>query len=539
MLLAALAILVEAARRSQIAVNSDHALSIARRIQEDVYCSSLSTWVSAAFCDADLPRRKTMVMRDFRRVQSGCKMRVRAHSVPLALWQRTADTAWTATSRHKQIRNSNYEVINPIPLNLQTMPISQTDYFENYVSATVDHCDTHYLSGNWTLERVGPFSTSGGHRWLSAGWVDAGDFGSRLEAGDIYLTAFGFFPMSEYDHILGRPPIHIHHMHVSSSQSWGRNGTTEYNQHSHLNSLGNFAIEFDTHGDRQCPVDLGGTDCLMRAFPEGFGLQFVDPVETFFDLVDIRSSSAPELILYAHHAYRWMHFVQRRVGKVVTGIIQFGINHHDDYPLILNLNNPTSYVIWATWKWLLTGSLVQMYWHTHHLLTRDVWIISAHSSEIGIAKIAPLPQTLTNMTALGYSIDDTMLVVAQNVFAAQKACATASCLSWPAIRCTLNQDRWETLSDGSLEGRYRSPQCPQWDVTIGQPYTLVAFHAPATRGKAQESLRIWMHAVFYAFIVQANASFGDTFSLAGPRGTPGQSPYHDGSVVPFSRVHHR
>jgi len=38
-----------------------------------------------------------------------------------------------------------------------------------------------------------------------------------------------------------------------------------------FNSLGKLGVEFDIHGDRQCHENLGGTDCLIRSFPPGFG----------------------------------------------------------------------------------------------------------------------------------------------------------------------------------------------------------------------------------------------------------------------------
>ena len=48
------------------------------------------------------------------------------------------------------------------------------------------------------------------------------------------------------------------------------------------------AVEFDTHGDRQCQAQMGGTDCLIRSYPVGYGLKSTDTVETVFDVNDVR-----------------------------------------------------------------------------------------------------------------------------------------------------------------------------------------------------------------------------------------------------------
>ena len=67
--------------------------------------------------------------------------------------------------------------------------------------ARMEHCDTP----EWTFERVGPFAGRG-QLWHSAGWRDAGGFGSHLAraAAPIYVTAFGFHPTSSSGEALAK-----------------------------------------------------------------------------------------------------------------------------------------------------------------------------------------------------------------------------------------------------------------------------------------------------------------------------------------------
>ena len=108
----------------------------------------------------------------------------------------------------------------------------------------------------------------------------AAKFSYELEKGPVWITSFGFFPEDVRGARLGSPPIHIHHMHVTSTET-GLDWTQK-------NKEGQWATEFDIHGDRQCSREHGGVHCLNRAFPPGFGMHLSDPMETFFDLNDVR-----------------------------------------------------------------------------------------------------------------------------------------------------------------------------------------------------------------------------------------------------------
>merc|ERR1740130_1972815 len=79
-----------------------------------------------------------------------------------------------------------------------------------------------------------------------------------------------------------------------------------------------YTVEFDVHGDRQCTRERGGTDCLARAYPKGFGMQLVKPIEALGEVIDARMETSSFLRFQVEYAYRWTAQPQRFVGRATT-----------------------------------------------------------------------------------------------------------------------------------------------------------------------------------------------------------------------------
>lgn len=425
--------------------------------------------------------------------------------------------AWSAFTPH------GYESqlkIRPAPPEESDAPMSIGDLFGQMYPVELQRCESRLRvttssqrSSFWTFDRMGPFDGKGGYGWYSAGWPDCGGFSNHLLDGKTWITAFGFAPTAADGRPFGMPPLHIHHMHVSASQSLarffaGKGRLPMFDDHAMSDPLLGAAtpIEFDVHGDRQCQVFRGGTDCLIRNFPPGYGLHVTRSFHTFYDVNDVRSSNAPGLTFYTEHAFKWTHTPCRHVRHYATIIpsnIPFiaqnttlpGLSFpwHDDYLLHFS-GFRTDYIAWSEQKFMFSGTLAHTYWHSHHDYTVDSWVISATAQTLGLRNRSFDPYV--NISASNRDVYGVMAFVMNRLDAAQQACLDHSCMPEPRLRCWLNKDRWD-LIDGKRQERYHDPVCDSWSVSVGDPFTLISFH---TQLNGLMSEKIWMHTVFYGLI---------------------------------------
>lgn len=87
--------------------------------------------------------------------------------------------------------------------------------------------------------------------------------------------------------MLGSPPVHIHHIHITHNTMWKRKPAITYRtgeddltwweqpveRAGEMWGKKSHSVWFEGHGDAQCRDAEGGTECLMETFPEGFGMQ--------------------------------------------------------------------------------------------------------------------------------------------------------------------------------------------------------------------------------------------------------------------------
>jgi len=491
------------------------------RHYDRMQCSTRRLIVSA-FCRQDLPHGRWRVRAEERAMREQCSwtsIGISSHWSTLSglVLNHSAysDTmpAWSAYTPHGPEANTQ---MRPAPPDDPDAPISLGDMFGHPYPVEHERCGplSDYES-SWTIDRMGPFYGKGGYGWYSAGWPDCGGFRELLAGGQVWVTAFGFAPSDENGKPLGFPPLHIHHMHVSTSQSQGRffgsKGTLPLfdRPFTHLN------VEFDIHGDRQCQPSRGGTDCLIRGFPRGFGVQVTRPMHTFYDVNDVRPLGSPDFKFYTEHAFRWTRAAQRRVRlftlgipsnvpTTVTNVSKPGLPFawHDDYLLRFS-GYPTEYVAWSEQKFQFTGTLAHIYWHAHHLYSVDSWILSADAATLGLRKgmfnnglLAE--RSFVNITAMHSNVDAAMDYLLDHLEAAQEACLEHPCGIEPMLRCVLNKDRWEQV-DGEYFDRFHDPLCDAWPVTNGDVFTMVSFHRQLHDHQIAE--KIWMHTVIYAHVV--------------------------------------
>jgi len=306
-------------------------------------------------------------------------------------------------------------------------------------------------------------------------------------------------------------------MHVTSSQTHPLMGSMVPNFWGLKNSEGVCAIEFDIHGDRQCQYSRGGTECLAREFPEGFGMKLSDQMSTTFDVNDVRNVGSAPLRFFVQYSFKWTRSRQRPLGRLSAGA--GSTMRHDAFLLRYNRDAPkTQYMLWDELLFPATVEIVHPFWHSHHKFSSQMWWFSATKEQVGLGVFpfadhnpqekwedpfgdGPFARPF-NLTSVGWSIEQAAVHIFNTVEAAQRGCVFGEyCLSPPTLRCTMNLDRWDRLDNGELQERFHAPHCLSWTIRAGALNTIISFHQPPEREPLPNDLIFWMHDVAYALYI--------------------------------------
>jgi len=456
--------------------------------------------IPASFCRQDLPPQRRKIREEYSNTRSQCR--------------------WETTSPAKSYFEASYPEGKSVPYYMYTPASAESrffgsGYFDVYgdpfiKESTLDRCEAkaQIPHQHWTLERFGPFRGHGGFDWHGFGWKDAGGFEAKLKAGEVYVTAFFFGPTDGHGNAIGTPPVHVHHMHVTSSQTHPFWESMSKSLWGARNTEGVVSAEFDIHGDRQCQEGLGGTDCLFREFPPGFGMRFSEKVDTFADVNDVREMGSAALEFYVEYAFKWTAVRQRPVGRFIGAAGSTFL--HDDFFLRYSMTSPeTEYLLWDQMVMPATVRIIHPFFHSHHKYTAAMYWFSGNASDLGLdvapynlhaphANLSNLHAIPFNLTAANLTISKAVDHVLSHVEAYHTRCLPhMRCPTPPQLKCSLNLNRWDMLGNGELQERFHNPLCGSWVVQRGEINTILSFHKP--REPLKRNYDFYMHSVLYAY----------------------------------------
>ena len=418
----------------------------------------------------------------------------------------------------------------------------------------------------WVFDRLGPLVGHGGFDWHMLGFPDAGGFSSLVSAASpLWLVGSGYSPADAQGVALPMPPIHIHHMHVTSSQSYlgYANGHQTAMFPGRVNSDGvASAIEIDVHGDRQCAARDGGMACLFRTLPAGFGMRLTEEMQFFADLNDVRPQHSALLQFFSQNALQLSRAPRRRVGKALNavgcGVNVDGagsVNHltslfghwrfTDDFMAHFDARHaqPQHYLVASAWRFPIACRLVHLYWHAHHEFTHDQLLFRGPPSALGLhsepfcvwsgGRMSPWcawwadPASPLNLGRHGWSVGGTLSHMLSSARASGRAChadADADPRTCPELLCSMDvEGRWDAPPGEARRERYTVPRCFEHGAIVVEPSDVFT---QAWLGRVQHddvlpaatpSIDKWMHSVLYAWYISADED-ADTI----PRSTSAQ-----------------
>ena len=159
--------------------------------------------------------------------------------------------------------------------------------------------------GTWIIDRVGPFKSIGGYDWWQFAWDNVFDLHNVIQhyPEGVYITNHFTGGISANGSVLGFPPIHVHHVHVSPRYNQVyricRYGPKKYCTHQ-------LHVVFEQHGDYQCSHVDGGVRCLLEDMPAGYARLVKGPLTINGELNDVRPAGSEPLEVWYQIAIRFV-----------------------------------------------------------------------------------------------------------------------------------------------------------------------------------------------------------------------------------------
>mmetsp|Transcript_29169 Transcript_29169/g.62841 ORF Transcript_29169/g.62841 Transcript_29169/m.62841 type:complete len:651 (+) Transcript_29169:210-2162(+) len=172
--------------------------------------------------------------------------------------------------------------------------------------------------GAWHVQRVGPFTSTGGYDWWSIGFPDVGLLSEALEKHPegVDITRNAFNPILADGTRLSYPPIHTHHSHTIP-QPGVRHRLQERPVCVSRTGLGipmldnmvreagccNLTLFLEQHGDYVCKPEDDGLDCLMQG--DKSVRRVLQAIDYEGELNDVRPTGSAPLEWWYQIAVKW------------------------------------------------------------------------------------------------------------------------------------------------------------------------------------------------------------------------------------------
>ena len=265
----------------------------------------------------------------------------------------------------------------------------------------VGECTAEAVGGGvWHTQRIGPFRSMGGYDWWN---VYHRDFRTvqhemdRLISGrKLGITAHVTGPVTMRGDLIPLPPIHNHHVHI-----------LETGHETHLTSSGlidcflrgercfDESIVIQHHGDYQCTVGDGGTECFGRKY--GSHIKLVDEsLGLMAQLNDVRPVSPLEPL-------EWWYQVVLRTEVVGPNSEKQPLSTHSFMQPHSVMNPPHNFdtidvpsdadsLVYYTGRMPFGGSMAGGDWHSHALKFQSSLLAAAAPHDLGLSVPALLPE---------------------------------------------------------------------------------------------------------------------------------------------------
>ncbi|KAK3281111.1 hypothetical protein CYMTET_11082 [Cymbomonas tetramitiformis] len=247
------------------------------------------------------------------------------------------------------------------------------------------------LSSNWTFQRYGPFTGTGGYDWHSMIWFDVGSMSSILEREKrIWVTGKFLGVVSPEGKPLEYPPLHNHHTHLRKLSNFilldpPSSGNPDVPPTRVEQDVSEMAgLFWESHADSACDSRRGGATCFLHVLPDGYGAM-IDKRDNVpqalildADVNDVRASGSEPLEFYYEVGLKWT-----TESKLPAAMFNFnnlsppgGKHSHQERLGLIDTPTDKSTVLWWTVTLPRDGRLIEANLHVHQRFFHSFLLLS-------------------------------------------------------------------------------------------------------------------------------------------------------------------
>lgn len=362
-------------------------------------------------------------------------------------------------------------------------------------------CDLPQDDGSTiSIERVGPLVSVGNYDYWQYSWQDVWSLSRKLQKhpeGIMFQSSFSG-AVDPNGKVLGHPPIHIHHIHISPSPG------TVVKMDGDACATGvdpsqcyATRLVVEQHGDYQCMPEDGGVDCLFEKTADGYAKVVTTTLDLEGEINDVRAPNSEPMVWWYQVVLHWFPKTEKLTAlsqhfNVGPGQMNSSDQRHN--VLVFPVATRDRSVYWYSGSMQHQGELVRNKLHSHNTMFDRAFWFAATSADLGLDDPKFWPQvsyhTLQLKEDLGFEDFEALQAFLLSNLAAsarrfdrtcppsQPGCAERR----PALICeswVSNEDFLDPVSGISFAYDRRAPACCRpWHFERGATFTVVAFMAP-------------------------------------------------------------
>ncbi len=377
---------------------------------------------------------------------------------------------------------------------------------------------------HWQVMRLGPFVTNGGWDWIETNIDNA----LYSESRDAFVTAALMAPVFANGTLIGYPPLHVHHMHLTQTyqsyvQAASKNGATSL----FYQATPPFIVDeytFHMHGDSPCTEDDGGTACYLMPLPSEYGIRFPTEDSMYFnaEINDVRRPQSPALEW-------WLEFsIKISTADLIPVSKLFASGVIGRYPglsataaqarqgLVMLPGDMRDAMAFYSFPMHQAGQFLHLgtgLSHAHQAYNKGYIIFTGRPADGGLHALLSAGGAADEMVIL-----DRLNLTIQGVVShvrrhltrqAEKCAAFGNCSYVPRYRCHggpglefVDEDVRAGIDAGYYD-RMASPMCAtsQWSYRAGEVFTVVSFLGRVFPNDTHYPLPYGMHPFSFGAIV--------------------------------------
>jgi len=306
----------------------------------------------------------------------------------------------------------------------------------------------------WVIRKIGPFNTTGGagdaHEWHQIKWDET--------ISKRWFTGRFMARVDEDGNVFGSPPLHVHHEHVSYSESnldWLRSRPEVLKRI----DVGRLAI---SHGDQYAKQEDGGHRVqFFKSLPEGYGKRMGPRFWYDSKVGDLRVKGSPEIQWYNEVAYR---YTLKKPKKELLHMSRAAVASFFD-TLRFRIKKDEASIHWHSFRLPTSGEFETIWAHNHG--AERIIVFKGDPQKFALGKFYKQPNSWTPLV-----IDDTDEVASELISTAQSA----------GIDFCEGKIQWETEPypnvTNSIHLRQFQIDCKPWKFEKGDVAVIVGLYDP-------------------------------------------------------------